>query len=152
MKLCFVFLRWYFLFLALMLFDWRSTFLSNESEMMSLMYRDKINKQISAWINEHKIKWAEQGRRHLTSVLPSVNSTRIDQWEINLLTAAVSVDEMFGAAIKNKKKKRKGNTHVASDSDKYKQTRTHSTCSCTKTSTHTHTKQLRRKQINEVSS
>lgn len=30
---------------------------------------------------------------------PSVNSTGISQWEINALTAAVSVNEMFGGAI-----------------------------------------------------
>lgn len=88
----------------------------------------------------------ENESRHFTSAPPSVNSTSIDQWEINALTAAVSVNEMFGGAIQ--KKKKKNHTHVASDSDKKKQMRIH-------TDTHTHTKtqahtQLNKKQINRV--
>lgn len=44
-------------------------------------------------------KKEKRRRRHFTSAPPSVSSTSIDQWEINALTAAVSVNEMFGGAI-----------------------------------------------------
>lgn len=46
----------------------------------------------------------EKENRHFTSAPPSVNSTTIDQWEINALTAAVSVDKMFSGANPPKKK------------------------------------------------
>ena len=44
-------------------------------------------------------KKKEKRKQTFSSAPPSVKSTSIDQWEINALTAAVSVNEMFGGAI-----------------------------------------------------
>lgn len=83
----------------------------------------------------------EEKRRHFTSAPPSVNSTSIDQWEINALTAAVKCLE-----VRSKKC-----TRVASDSEANEDThgRAHL---YPHQHTHTHIQgQLNKKQINRVS-